>query len=265
MKRLSLTVAVLSLLVVPLTYARDVYVIGMHARGANVTFCSWLVWLGDVVFYNTSATEQRVRVVGVSNGTLRAFGHEEIAVPAKSAVSREMTVGSFWYPSNPRLDPLWMWRVEVPDAVRVHSEMRLDEEFCTPSLGPESRGEITLPTFDGLVPANEQQVFLGTDVGELPRRVNVGLYNSGSVPASAELRLHRGCDNAVLAATTVAVPANTTLQEQLQSGTAPPRCLESGVANGTYVTVTLDQPGLAFVSVLLNEDVTRLTHNFVKQ
>jgi hypothetical protein len=265
MTRSILAVALLSLLAEPMTHARDVYAIGMHARGANVTNCSWLVWTGDIDFYNTSTTEQRVRVVGVSNGTLRAFGHEELAVPAKSVVSREMASGTFWYPSSPHLDPLWIWRVEVPDAIRVHSKMRLDEEFCTPSLGPDSRGEITLPTFDELVPANQEQVFLGTDAGGLPRRINVGLYNAGPLASSAELRLHRSCDNAVLAAKSVPVAANTTLQAQLQSGDAPPPCIDPGVATGTYVTVTLDQPGLAFVSVLSNEDVTRLTHNFVTQ
>jgi hypothetical protein len=266
MSRFIRAIAVLSLLVASMTYARDAYVIGMDARGANVTSCSWLIWRGDIVFYNTSATELRVRVVGVSNGTLRVSGHEEIAVPARSAVSRDMATGGFWYPLDSQgLAPLWIWRLEVPDAVRVHSEMRLDEVFCTPSVEPETRGEITLPTFDELVPANEQQVFLGTDVGELPRRVNVGLYNSGPVTSNAELRLHRACDNAVLVATAVAVPANTTLQTQLQSGAAPPPCAEPGTANGTYVTVMLDQPGLAFVSVLSNDDVTRLTHNFVRR
>jgi hypothetical protein len=265
MKRLTLAVGVVSLLVAPMTYARDAYVIGMHARGANVTNCSWLVWRGDVVFYNTSATEQRVRVVGVSNGVLSPSGHEEIAVPANSAVSRDAATGGFWYPQDPRgLAPLWMWRLEVPEPVRVHSNMRLDEAFCTPSVGPDNRGQITLPTFDQLVPANEEQIFLATDLGELARRVNVGLYNSAAVPSSAHLRLLRACDNAVLATTTVSVPPNTTVQAQLQSGAAPTLCT-APLAAITYVTVTLDQPGLAFVSVLANEDVTRLTHNFVKQ
>ncbi len=245
-------------------YARDLYVIGMDGRGAPITQCSWLVWRGDVLFYNSGATAQRVRVLGVSNGVLDTRGHDEIEIPHGSVVSRELTTGTFWYPVNAEgLAPLWIWRLEVPEEIRVQSHMRLLEERCTPSLGPASRGEVALPAFEALVPANRRQVFLGTDLGNAERRVNVAVFNAGETPAHASLVLRRSCDNTVVASTDIVVSANTTVQVRLDSGTVPTTCAPPGAATGTYVTVEADQPGIAFVSALSNEEVTRLTHKFL--
>lgn len=247
-------------------FTRDVYVMGMHARGSNVDHCNWLSWRADVLFYNTSLIDARVRLVGVSNGESLPGPYEELTVPARSLVSVQRTAGTYWYPKDPRgLAPLWMWRIEAPDVVEVHSQMELFEESCANAIVPTAlRGQLTLPTFEKLIPAHQEQIFLGTDLGEMERRVNVAIYNPASAPATARIALHRGCDGSIVASETVVIPPNTVVQKsRLHSGAPPNDCPSPRLAVGSYVVVTVDQPSIAFVSALSNTEATILTHNFV--
>jgi len=257
----------LSFLLATPAFSRDVFVVGVDGRGADINPCVWLHWSGDVLFHNAADTVQNVRVLDVSNAPLSAL-RDNLDVPPKTVVSLQSAVANTWNPlSGAEFIPLWVWRFSVPDAVKVMSYMELREENCALSLVGFGavRGQITLPTFDRLVPAGEEQVFLGTDLGDLDRRVNVAIYNAGEVSASAQVTVRRICDNATLASETISLPPDTTLQRvRLHSGrVALGECGPEHPTRGTYVTVRLDQPGLAFVSALGNDEITRLSYNLV--
>jgi hypothetical protein len=166
--------------------AREVHVIGGFARGADISYCLWLNWESDVLFYNVGATPAVVRVLNVSNGSIDA-PTDTLMLPPRTVISLRASDGKFWIP-QPRehgFVPLWVWRFEVPDTVQVTSFLELHESNCAIEGFGAVRGQITLPTFDRLVPGGQEQVFLGTDLGNRDRRVNVAVYNTGPAAATA--------------------------------------------------------------------------------
>ncbi|HVR44150.1 MAG TPA: hypothetical protein VMS56_11985, partial [Thermoanaerobaculia bacterium] len=157
----------LSLVLVALTStARELHVIGVFAPGARLNACLSLRWESDVLFYNSGSTTEQVRLLNVSNGEIAVGRTTTMEVPPGRVVSLRRTTGQFWFPRDPPTSvSLWMWRLEVPETVEVTSFMELRTIFCPFPENKPDRGQITLPTFDRLVPAGQEQLFLGTDLG----------------------------------------------------------------------------------------------------
>ena len=262
--RIALTsLLLLGCIVAPQVLARDVYVIGVgYVYGADYTFCRANVWTSDQLLLNTTTTDQVVRAISVSNGALGT--RLDVSVPPRRAISVKRTPAS-WNPLVPT-PHLWMLRLSVPDGVAIESHLLLVETHpCTGQIPERVLGQITLPTFTAPVPANQEQIFLGTDLGVTDRRVNVAVFNAGQASANVEMTVYRSCDGAVLARAQLVVPPNTTVQQgSLHSGVPTESgCPLFSPAGGTYTRVVADQPSIAFVSSLSNEDVTRLTYNFI--
>jgi hypothetical protein len=108
-----------------------------------------------------------------------------------------------------------------------------------------------------LVPAGTEQTYLATDLGTQPIRMNVGIYNAGTVPSNVAIELRRSCDDAVLERRFTAVQANTVVQ--VTGLTDTPRtsgnsCSSSGSTYySRYVVVLMDQPGFSFVTILSSD------------
>jgi hypothetical protein len=108
-----------------------------------------------------------------------------------------------------------------------------------------------------LTPPGVPQFHLRTDVGTLTSRTNVGIYNGGSVSATAAVEIWEGCDDQVLDSKFVTIPPNSVV---LATGFATNALLTSRCAGsqGTplyvrYVKVAMDQPGFSFVTSLAND------------
>lgn len=203
-------------------------------------------------------------MLGVSNGFLHPTANPVLQVPPRSVVSLDRTYGTEWFPSgNPTLPPVWMWKFRIPDDVHVSSQLRLMEEYCNTFPATAVRGQITLPTFEKTADVFQQQVFLGTDLGTMDRHINAIVFNAGDREGAGEIVVRRACDNAVVIAKAIAVPANSTVQfVQIITGEPADATCPRG-ARGTYTTVVLDQPSIAIVSAVANEEVVRLLHNTI--
>lgn len=243
----------------------ELYVIGGFARGADIAHCTWIQWDSDVLFYNSANASQEIRVLNVSNGWIDA-PTDRITVPPKSVVSLDGSDGKYWRP-NPRehgFVPLWMWKFDVPATIQVTSFLELSEHVCPFPEAVSTRGQVRLPSFDRLASPGEEQVLLGADLSSRDRRINVAIYNAAPVPATARVIVRRICDGSELATEVITIPSDTVIQRgSVHSGTVPYWSCSTNPARGTYVTVVVDQPSIAWVSALANDEATTVTLNVI--
>jgi hypothetical protein len=148
--------------------------------------------------------------------------------------------------------PLWVSRLEVPSGIHVEGRLELWNADSPPGApGPFAPyAKLAMPVIDTLVPAGEEQLHFGTDLGGQRSRANVAIYNAGNVPAAATISMHLVSCPTPLAATEVSVPPNEVVQVSLRPECCDTTCSLEWVR---FVRVTVDQPGFSFVSVLSNE------------
>lgn len=232
--------------------ARDVFLI----RGSASSCClpgppfDLVTWETDAVFFNKGAESARIRLISISNG----FGTpaKEIVVPPRQSASLMRTTN--WGGG----EGLRIVHLSVPEEVSVESLLHIGRR-SDPTIGilpPISRpyefGVVHLPVFTSLVPAHEPQFHLGIFLGEIPSRINVGIYNAGTVQASATVEIRDHCDETLIERRSFVVPAETALQA-FRFPVPPRDCLQPGRPRGSvYVVVTVDQPSLTFVSNISN-------------
>jgi hypothetical protein len=130
--------------------------------------------------------------------------------------------------------------------------------MASPASLPFRFGKVRLPTFRALTPAGEPQTHQATFLGseqDIPSRINVGVYNGGTVTATAQIEIRRECDDTVVSGETVSVPAKTVLQAtnfSTNPGHGCPPASPGPYGPGVYTVVTVDQPSFSFVSNLAN-------------
>ena len=221
--------------------AEDVYAARFFAR--SEPGCFRILWEDDLVFHNSSAEDQLVRLLGVSNGDLPEVA--PLRVPAGRTVS--VRENANWSPQVPV--PLWIVHLDVPPGVTIHSRAEAHSDSCTggvpPSPSPDL-GTFSLPIFRTLTAAGVRKVHLGADLGSENSYVNVGVFNAASVPASARIELRQACDDSILEQRTIGVPPNSIVQVAGLQGT-PSGCPATRGTWLRYVTVTVDQPSLSYV------------------
>lgn len=235
----------------PLT-ARDVYLVQGSAEGITVNH-EITLWSSDVILYNKGATEFTVTMLGMSNGgpaagTLRF----SFSVPPRQTASLERQIT--WRPALG--SPLWVLHLDVPPELVVEDVVfigsREDSFLGSPSAQPRRYGKIRIPVFESLTPANEPQVHLESDVGDIPARINVGIYNASDREATAQIETRQHCDDGVISQQTIAIAANTVVQAGPFQAEAP-NC--RGLPRSVYTVVTVDAPSLTFVSALANNAI----------
>lgn len=123
-------------------------------------------------------------------------------------------------------------------------------------------GRTSLPVFRSLAAPNNPQVHLGADLGGLPSRINVGIYNaSQDATATARIELRSACNDTLLQSRIVSIPPNTI--HQFGGFGAHVFCERRfGSSAGTdfamYVVVTVDQPSLSYVAALRNDELPEI-------
>ena len=233
------------------TNADDVWVLQGFAFG-QLTPALFYLWTGDVLLLNPNPTPATIRIIDISNGTLRATNREFVISPGRStSVNRE----AGWSPTAN--EPLWVDHLDVPAGVVVESRISVGQALSTggPSMGGVF-GKVSFPAFRALQPAGVTKIHLGTDLEGIPSRNNVAVYNSADVAAHAHIEVHQVCDESRIDSRDLDIPGKTVVQVTGLS-THTTGCLNIGT-NYTYVAVTVDQPSLSWVSSLSNADPIKI-------
>jgi hypothetical protein len=238
----------IALFIATTAVAADVYLLRFDAVSRQ-SGCLSVVWHDQATLFNTTNAPATVRVVGVSEGKPASGAVDSFVVPPGSAVSLEDSLGRPWL----SIAPLYVMHLDIPSGVRVGSrnEVYVHNDCIVLPPRPGALAQVSMPVFTALVPAGLPQVHLGTDLGELPSRTNVGIYNAGSVAAQARIELRRVCDNTVVDVRTVTVAAGATVQVgSLVAGANICGSTPSQSEWLRYTVVSVDQPSLTFVSNL---------------
>jgi hypothetical protein len=269
----AVTAGLVLLLSAGIVQAGDVYVIrffaGVWPTGVP---CEGYFWQDKLMFHNSTTTEQKVRLLGVSNSLPRPDARDLVLPPGASvSVTQDFASGGRqetslnWFPLVAFEPLLFVNHLDVPAGVIVASRIESHQSgsLCTafPTYSNKSFGLLALPVHRFLTPAGTRQYHLGTDLGSdglgltNPSHTNVGIYNGEPAAANATIELRRSCDDGLITSRTVRVPENSVVQ------TAGPTNDVSGYGPGCaigilpqiYTVVTVDQPSFSYAVTLSNE------------
>jgi hypothetical protein len=254
MKR-ALIVAMFLVLASKLTLAADVWVLQGGAGGG----CHQLQWTPDTLFLNTGSAPAVVRLLGMSDGPDEVV-QRTITIAPMTLTSLRGTAAFAWRPSSAA--SAFYLHLDVPPDVVVSNVLNVglgDCDLGTPQ-GDVSAvfGSVKLPRFDVLNPAGQTRYILGSDLGLVSARTNVGVYNAGSETAVADVQLLRGCDGQVLDRATFTLAPNSSRQISLNpriAGACTARPVQDWV---NYVTINVSQHSLSYVANIVNNETPRV-------
>jgi len=216
-------------------------------------------WADDVLLYNGNSSPATIRLLSFSNAGIPTDLPTTVTIASQQAMSlNAATRTNPWRPSDgggTGTSALSGVHLDVPTGVVIDSR---DEFFAVDApclvVGPYrvSLGKLSLPVYRSLQPAGKPKVFLGSDLGGRNLRVNVGIYNAGTAPATVQLQLRRVCDGSVDDERVITVPPQTTLQYGSLHKGSDDTCTADPITPPyqRYTVVTADQPSLSYVSVL---------------
>jgi len=235
--------------------AADAYFVRFNAPGRQTGSGGGVIWLDDILLYNTTSAPATVRFLGASNGTAPSDPPSLVLAPQQTiSVNAEHLVTDHWQPIG-RLSPLWILHLDLPPGVVAESRDQYYVGFGVPELFPAPRGKVSMPIFRDLVAAGSPQVHVGTDLGGNDARLNIGIYNASPDTATATIEIRRSCDNALVDSRVVAIAGNTVLQAggfAIGTSAGCPAGFVPPWARNTIITVS--QPSFTFVSAL-NENI----------
>jgi hypothetical protein len=227
--------------------------------------CTYLAWRDELIFHNASGTEQVVGLLGVSNGPPIA-NTQSLSIGAgttKSSEGGDASAAGTWAPDPQPL--LWVAHLDVPDDVLITSRALVPTYESSPCGGVGTVGNShiyagpSLPVVRSLVQAGSSQVHLATDIGGQysgaadDGRINVGIYNGGSVLASAVIEVRLACDGVTLHRRSITIPANTIVQVGGFSALSETCTGLNAAAFESYVVVTVDQPSFSYAMTLSDQ------------
>jgi hypothetical protein len=234
----------------PVAFAADAWVLG-----GFVGPCQGLQWEADALLFNSLATPAVVRLLSVSDGPDNVPDqNRDLELLPRQTVAVVRSAG--WGPSADV--PLFMLHLDVPAGVAVEGVLNLGTGTgvdCSLIPRPDNSalyGVIRFPHFRTLIPAHQEQIHLGTTLGGQKSRNNVGIYNSSAAAATAHVELRRACDDRIVSETDVVLAPNTTTQVRLENKSTD-ICTGPAQTWVDYVSVTVDQPSVTWVSTIAND------------
>lgn len=250
-----LRLAALLLVTPSLLLGADVWVV----RGAGATLrdeCRGVGWEAYAIVHNRSNAFANVRFLHGSNGQYSGPPVTAGLSAGQSRLARDLGLSS-----SGEQGVLWVDHLEVPDIVVV--EGRLDQsavDQCDVSGRPpieRATSKLRMPVFSKLVPAGQEQVHYGTDLGSQRTRVNVAIYNAGETIATAVVRVEKPLCTEGGSGITRTVSVRPDSIEQFSFGEGVPCGVHSfrGREWASLVTVTVDQPSFSLISTLSNDQV----------
>lgn len=249
----SVTLILIVSLLTSAANASDMWVLMGHAAAQRAE-CQYYFWFGEVLLHNLTDQQATVHVADVSSNATIPAGEDitlspqrTVAIPSKRPFDNDFS------------NNLWVMHLTTPDAIAAESRIELQSAFC--SAAPvlpffPTNGRMSFTVYGTLRDANASQVFLGTDLGGIPSRNNVAIYNSAPTLANATVELHRACDDTVVSTVAGSIPANSV--RQLSLGGVDPTGTCAGTvgtapAYAGYLVVRVDQPSLAWPSTLASD------------
>ncbi len=236
----------------------EVWILRGSARLPGCPANRLLVWNADAVLYNAGDQDARVRVLDVSNNGIGAG--RDTTVPARQARGVQRTIGDFVLTA-----PLWITHLEIPNDLLVDGRLEYLYNDCTLRPQPvDALGKWATPVFRQLVPAGQRTVHQGVDLGAQNARVNVGIYNDGTVTATATIDVSRtSCPGERPVSQVLVIPPKTLIQTSIFEPPAqcsePERTVSGWIA---HAVVTVDQPSLSYAVALSNVASPEVTVGF---
>lgn len=251
--------------------AREIYVVRFLAGSWPTDVpCEGYFWRDHLMFHNSTTQEQHVRLLGVSNGSIRGDSRDLVLPPGRSvSVFGNTAIGGGasglldWSPAAAPEPNLFVNRLDVPAGVLVSSRIEVPQSgsLCTPfpTTSLVIFGSAQFPLYASLTSAGNRQYHLGTDLGSnglgltADSRLNVGIYNAGSSTANATIELRRSCDDGLIESRSIRVPGNAIIQYTGFKNDTSGYSSSCGMLYPTYAIVTVDQPSFSYVVTLSNE------------
>lgn len=239
-------------------FGREMFILRGDAHGTRLDACGVVRWQDETLLYSRAGGT--VKLLDISNGTPHPLIAREFSLPARRVVALSDTVGGSWRPTTDSIQhPVWFMRIDVPEDTIISSAISISAEQCGtgPILTGPTRGKVTSRVFEGLAPAGLDQIHLGTDLGYVESRLNVGVYNAGETVGNGRVELRRSCDDTLAAAVTISVPPDTLVQFRLSDLVRAERCTASErlAPEWSYFTVvTLDQPSISYTANVANRE-----------
>lgn len=250
---MTMRTAILSLLLIALPgFAEDRWIMRGVVSGCPAV--TW--WQADAILQNRTPLPQAVRGLHVSDGPTPDVLPDLVIAPGATVNLGSTEEGIAWAPLSRA--QIWVVQIDVPEGVLVQNVLRIGDPICSLPPAPDtsaSRGTQLLPARRALVAANEEQVFLETDLGFLPYRVNVATFNGGEETAVVSAVVRSVCDDSVLASQAVSIEPDSLIQFGLRPGPPLQSCdtLSRVTPWSSYTVVTVSQPSVVWVSTLGEE------------
>jgi hypothetical protein len=233
--------------------AATIWIIGGNAVTPSSDPCIATTWTADAVLQNATDAPLTVRQVSFSDISSLPIITPSFAILPHTTTSlrRQRGLNHIQTPQT----SVWVEQFDVPDGVLVDSRIEIGASLCNvspPITGPVN-GKLSTPTFRSLVPAGTVQRHIGTDLGLVNARVNVGVFNAGEAAAHAHVEVRRACDDALLGSSDAMINRNSLIQVSMNIGAPKPACSGADIDSWvSYTSVTVDQPSLSFVSTISN-------------
>lgn len=252
------------------SFARDVFVVRVLTPfGA----CPATGWRDHLIFYNRTAADQQISPLAASNGYQIPSG-QVLLIPAGETRTVVQPINVFGGVTNQWAPPsfggvlLLVNKLDVPPGVLVESRIEIygvgGAELPCPSsgsIGSEVVGHFASPVVESLVPPNSPHFHLGSDLGTLTSRTNVGIYNAEETAGAATIEIRAACGDRLLESRQVPVPGNTLVYVQgFRNRFLDGVCSGGGAAyHSRYVVVTMDRAGFSFVATRAENLTPRVT------
>lgn len=205
-------------------------------------------WQTTTLFHNLSDQPRLVRAVDVSNRGVTSgdVPLQPLESAALIAVAPDVTETR-----------LWVAHFDVPEDVIVEDRLQYLPALngpCGAPRVPTHPPTWQLPVYSALSAAGKAQVHAGADVQGGPMRVNVAVFNSSAIPATAHVELRSARCAQVIATRDLEIGGNTIEQisipvEASESCTPANELVEPATY---FTTVAVDRPSLSYVTVLSN-------------
>jgi hypothetical protein len=252
--RLAAAAGLFALLASGRATAVDRYAARFNVGGPQLDEQTGTIWVDRISFHNTTALDLTVRPIGVSNGQLDPAAHDLIVPSGRTVSVRSDVDDSGWAPRPAA--PLWVVHLDVPEGIVIESRLELAAFHIgsQPSIDRRTVTAFPLPVHST---PSASATFLGTDLGSdenglaTNARINVVIYNSSAVPSVVVVESRRACDESVIERRTVSLMGNTAAQLAGLS-TDTTGCTSADNTSGSYVVVSMGQPGLAWETTLAN-------------
>lgn len=251
-------VAVVLLALTSSAVAADAYVLRFRA-GTMLNACTEGFWADQLIFHNPADAPATVRLVD-SSYPVTPSDDRELVIPARGTTAfrsfsgaanqwdRAFESGTGYF--------IGVLQLELPEHVQVTSRTVPGVVSCTGAcLCPPSinvYGAVPHRVYRAPVPAGTPHIHLGSDIPGTGTRTNVQIYNAGSADAVATVEARQTCNDTVLDARTVSVPAKSLVTVGGLQSTANVGVGCTATDNVSFVRVVATQPAMSWTTTIAN-------------